>query len=225
MNKLFLLRIALDCLAAGLLLFDLSYWWLGNTAHEIAGTAMLLLVIVHNAFNRRWYGTLARNARGRHGLFNVSVTTALLVAMTVLLVTSVLISHALGGVMPAYSGFTVIQIHTLAAYWLLVVVAIHLGLRWPTIMSVARNLVGIKRPNAIRSGLLRLISTAIALHGVWSSFALGLGTKLAMQMTLDWWNFEESVAFFFVHCMAVTGLYISLTYYGMKLVDRRKNAV
>ena len=43
---------------------------------------------------------------------------------------------------------------------------------------------------------------------------LGLGTKLAMQVTLDWWNFEESVLGFFVHCIAVAGLYMSVTRNG-----------
>ena len=222
MNSVFLLRLAFDFVAAGLLLFGLSYWWLGNTAHELAGTAMFLLLVVHNVFNRRFYGTIARARREARGLVNIAVTLALLIAMVVLLITSVLISHALSGVMSPYGGFTVRQIHTLAAYWVLVVVAIHLGLRWPLIMGVARGLLGISKPNAARSRTLRLAAAAIAVHGVWSSFELGLGTKLAMQVTLDWWNFEESVAGFFVHCVAIAGLYMVLTHYAMRWVQHRK---
>ena len=33
-----------------------------------------------------------------------------------------------------------------------------------------------------------------------------------MQMTLDWWDFEASVAGFFFHCIAVAGLYVVTTY-------------
>lgn len=39
-------------------------------------------------------------------------------------------------------------------------------------------------------------------------------------MTLDWWSFEESVAGFFLHCIAIVGLYISATYYATKLMPR-----
>jgi hypothetical protein len=74
----------------------------------------------------------------------------------------------------------------------------------------------------VRSWALRLIAFVVAVHGVWSSFELGLGTKLAMQVTLDWWNFEDSVAGFFVHCVAIAGLYMFLTYYTMKWVQQRK---
>ncbi|MCW0000118.1 DUF4405 domain-containing protein [Pararhizobium sp. YC-54] len=222
MSPVFLTRLVFDLIAAGLLLFAFSYWWLGNVAHELAGTAMLLLVIAHNIFNRRWYGTIPIARREARSLFNVAVTLLLLAAMLALLVTSVLISHALSGIMPPFGGFTVRQIHTLAAYWVLVIVAVHLGLRWPMLMGVARKLAGISQPNAVRTLALRVVSLLMAIHGVWSSFALAVGTKLSMQMTLDWWNFEESVVGFFIHCIAVTGLYICLTYYAMKWVQGRK---
>jgi Na+/proline symporter len=225
LSSVFLSRLVFDFVAAGLLLFGLSYWWLGNTVHELAGTAMFLLVIVHNVFNRRWYGRISKEKRHGRGLFNIGITLLLLIAMLALLVTSVLISNALSGFMSAYGGFTVRQIHTLAAYWVLVIVAIHLGLRWPMLMGVARNLFGISSTKAARTLVLRIIAAAIAIHGVWSSFALGLGTKLSMQTSLDWWNFEESVAGFFVHCVAIAGLYIALTYYPMNWIQtwKRKN--
>ncbi|MGH6862303.1 MAG: DUF4405 domain-containing protein [Phyllobacterium sp.] len=212
MSPAFLSRLFFDFVAAGLLLFGLSYWWLGNVAHELAGTAMFLLVIAHNVFNRRWYGVIWKARIEARGLFNIAVTFLLLVAMLALLLTSVLISNALSGIMSVYDGFTVRRIHTLAAYWFLVITSVHLGLRWPMIMGVARKLTGISQPNAIRTLVLRVIAVAIAAHGVWSSFELAIGTKLFMQMTLDWWNFEESVAGFFIHCSAIAGLYIFLTY-------------
>ena len=221
MNSVLLVRLAFDLSAAGLLLFGFTYWWLGNTAHELAGTAMFLLLIVHNLFNRRFYGTIGKTRRTMRPLFNVAVTLALLAAMVVLLVTSVLISDALSGVMSSFGGFTVRQIHTLAAYWALVIVAVHLGLRWPMIMSVTRALFGISKPNAVRTWVLRLIAAATAVHGIWSSFELGIGTKLSMQVTLDWWNFEQSVAGFFVHCIAIAGLYMFTTYYALNWLQRR----
>jgi hypothetical protein len=219
MSRLFLSRLWLDGLAAALLLLGLAYWWLGNAVHELAGTAMFLLLIAHNLFNRRWWGSVGRTRREPRSLFNVAVTFALLIAMLALLLTSVLISNALSPFLPPWGGFTVRQIHTLAAYWVLVVVAIHLGLRWPMLMGLVRNLFGIRKPSALRSLALRVIASGIALCGVWSVAVLGLGGKLSMQMTLDWWNFEEAVASFFLHCITVAGLVMVVTYYGLRLAQ------
>lgn len=177
---------------------------------------MFVLLIVHNVFNRRFYASIGAIRREARHAINVAITCALLAAMMALLVTSVLISHALSGVMSAYGGFTVRQIHTLAAYWVLVIVAIHLGLRWPMLMGVASTQFGITGTNALRIWSLRAVGLAIALCGVWSSFHLDMGTKLSMRVSLDWWNFEESVAAFFGHCLAIVGLYLYVTYYSMK---------
>ncbi|MEK1887009.1 MAG: DUF4405 domain-containing protein [Phyllobacterium sp.] len=185
---------------------------------------MFLLVIVHNVFNRRWYSSIAKSQRGPRGLFNTGVTFLLLFAMLALLVTSVLISNALSGIMAAYGGFTVRQIHTLAGYWLLIIVAVHLGLRWPLIMSVARSLPGITKPNTARSLALRVIAAMTAAYGIWSSFRLGIGTKLSMQMTLDWWNFDESVVGFFIHALAIAGLYTVITHYTIRLLQLRRKS-
>lgn len=223
MSSIFLMRLIFALTAAGLLLFGFSYWWLGNFAHEVAGTALFLLVIIHNIFNRRWYRTIPKARREPRALFNTVVTFILIAVMLVLIVTSVLISNALSSFMSAYGGFTVMQIHTMAAYWALVIVAIHLGLRWPLLMGLARNVLGLHRPNIVRTVVLRLIAITVAAYGVWSSFELGLGSKLSMQMTLDWWNFEESVAGFFIHCIAIAGLFMLLSYYTLQLLQRRNH--
>jgi len=137
-----------------------------------------------------------------------------------LLITSFLISNTLSGFILPLGGFSARQVHVLAGYWVLVIVSIHLGLRWPMLMGLVRNLFGIGRSNAARTLVLRILAAAIAIHGIWSSFALGVGTKLAMQTTLDWWSFEDGAAGFFVHCVAIAGQYIALTYYAMKWIQQ-----
>ncbi len=53
--------------------------------------------------------------------------------------------------------------------------------------------------------------TAVAVH-------LGLGARLTMQVSLDWWNFEESVLGFFLHCAAVAEMLISVSYWTARLL-------
>ncbi len=224
MSKIFRLRLVLDLFAFSLLLFGFSYWWLGNLSHEIAGTAFFVFLIAHNVLNRRWYGTAGKQAREARGLVDVISTGVLLTAMVALLVTSILISNALSGIFSAYGGFTVRQIHILAAYWALVTVAVHLGLRWPMLMGVARNLCGTEGQSGLRTAVLRVVVAAISLQGICSSVELAIGGKLTMQMSLDWWNFEESVVGFFLHYLAIMGLYAALTYYALKLLNHARFA-
>ena len=224
MSTPFLVRLILDGIAASLLLLALAYWWLGNAVHELAGTAMFALVIVHNVFNRRWYGTIRRPGWQARKMVNVSVTALLATTMLVLLVTSILISRTLPELIPGGGGFSTRQIHILAAYWALIILSVHLGLRWPMIMGVVRTWLGISQGSASRTLALRLVTAAIAITGVWASFELGIGSQLTMQTSLDWWNFEESVAGFFIRCVSIMGLYIAVIYYAMRWVQGRSSS-
>jgi hypothetical protein len=222
LNPVFLLRLVLDCVAAGLLLFAFAYFWQGNAAHELAGAGMFLLVVVHNVFHLRWFNVPSKGPRERRSGFNTVLTYVLLAGMLALLSTSLVISETLFSNLRLDDDFMVRRIHAGIAYWLLIVVAIHLGLRWPLLMAVARRLLGVVEVNAARSAVLRLVAIGIAIQGVCSVLTLNLRSKLLFQMSLDWWNFEESVVGFFGHCTAIAGLCAFLTYYTMQWLQRRK---
>jgi len=215
-NPVFLLRLTLDFIAAGLLLAGLAYYWLDNVAHELIGTAMFLLIIVHNGFNRRWYGRLSKAPRDALGLSNTVTILSLATVMLVLLVTSLMISRSVFGFLPLSGGYSVRQIHTLAAYWALVIVSIHLGMRWSMIMATFRGLCGITTPNTVRVVLLRIAALAIAAYGIHSSIVMAIGSKLTAQVTMDFWDFEASTQGFFVHNTSILALYVFLGHYATK---------
>lgn len=227
MNRVFLIRLVLDGVAAALLLFAFSYYWQGNVAHEVAGLAMFALLVVHVAFHRRWFTTLVKAPRARRDKFNIGLTLLLLVGMLVLLSTSLVISETVFLDLRWDDDFTARKIHVGIAYWLLVIVAIHLGLRWSLLISTARRLFGLAEANAFRTAVLRLVAIAIAIavQGAYSVLALNLCYRLLFQMALDWWSFEESVVGFFGHCSAVMGLCIFLTHYTMRGLERIRRKV
>jgi hypothetical protein len=221
-RKTFLLRLLLDGIAAGLLLLALAYYWLDNAAHEWIGTGIFLLIGVHNVFNRRWYGAIAKARCEARGLIDMVLTLCLLAAMLALLLSSLLISRTVFGFLQLDGGFTVRQIHLFVAYWSLILVAIHLGLRWQRVMHAMRSAFHITGESAARSAVLRLLAAAIAGHGVWSSCVMGVGTKLSFQMSLDGWDFDASAPGFFLHWASIAGLYVCLTHYGLSALRRMK---
>jgi len=215
MNPIFALRLVLDGIAVGLLLFAFSYHWLGNATHEVAGIGMFMLLVVHNLFHRRWYSTLSTSGRARRGGFNLALTGVLLAGMLALLASSLVISETLFAGWRMDDDFTARQVHAGIAYWLLLIVAVHLGLRWPMLMAVGRTMFGIQGTHVLRSVILRSIAIAIAVQGLCSMVALNLHNRLLFRVSLDWWNFEESAVAFFGHCLAIVGLWVFATHHAM----------
>ena len=224
MPRLLLVRLGLDGLAAGLLFVGLAYHWLDNLSHEVVGTAFFALLVLHAVFNRRWYGALLRRRPTGRALVSTLLTLTLLGAALVLLGTSLAISRDLFAALGLDGGFTARRLHALAAYWALVIVALHLGLHWPMIMEVARRLLGLGEGSVLRTLVSRVAAAGLAACGIVASVDLGLGGKLASELSMDWWDFEASTLGFFTRLVAVVGLYAALAHYGMLLTGRLRPA-
>lgn len=215
-------RIALDFLAAVLLVAGLAYWWLGNLAHELIGTTMFVLIIAHNVFNRRvWTRARAGRYDGQRSL-NGMVIVLLAAAMTALLATSILLSRDLIGLKASANVSTARQMHSLAAYWGLVFVALHLGTRWSVVMTTLRNAIGLPLASGPWLWALRAVTFGIALHGVSAFAELALGDKLLLIPSLDLWDFNEATARFFVNHLSIMVLIGALAHYALEVVANRR---
>lgn len=208
-------RLLLDLIAAGLVIACLAYWWLDNLSHELMGTALFVLVIVHNVFNRRWYGGLRRGRWDAPRMINLATIIGLGLAMLVLLVTSVLISRDLFAFLALDGAFAVREIHMFAAYWLVLILAGHLGTRWAVVMNACRSLFGIGGPNPARTLALRCAALAVVLWGANSSFEMTFGSKLMLTYTLDMWDFNERTLLFFANYASIVGMYAAIIHYAL----------
>lgn len=222
MNTHLLTRLGIVLAAAVLLLLALPYYWQDNVFHELAGVGMLLLLVAHNVFNRRWYADLGRRPLDARSVINRAVVLCLAVVMLTLLVTSVMVSNTLFATLALDSSFRAKQLHALVAYWGLLIVAVHVGMRWTLLMGHARRTFGIKFASSARTWGLRLAAMTLAILGIRSSFVLDIGSKLFLRPTPDWWDFEASTVGFFLHCLAIAGLYAVVSHYIVWWTQRSK---
>ncbi len=222
MSPVFLLRLGLDCLALGLFMAAMAYWWMDNRTHEVIGTGMFALLVLHNGFNRRWYGGIRRTRRQAKPIATVGLNLTLVAAMVTLLITSVLISQSLFGCL-AIGGPDARDMHILSAYWTLIVVTLHLGLHWSVVMNVVRNMAGIRKYRLLRTMLLRFIAAGIAACGVYSSFELDIGSRLLLIPTMQFWDFNADTAGFFLRIGSIAGLYVAIGHYGVTALQASRH--
>jgi hypothetical protein len=217
MSGAFRLRLALDCLAVVLMIACLAYWWLDNLWHELFGTALFALVIVHNVFNRRFHGTVTKGRRSFQRIFNIAAIICLAAGMLVMLVTSLIISRDVFSFMSLGGAFAIREIHMFAGYWVLMVIAVHLGTRWAVVMNLFRAAAGITQPSALRAAGLRVVAFALFAWGINSSFEMGFGAKLMLTYSLDMWDFSESTLGFFLNYGSIVAMFAVATHYGLVL--------
>ncbi|WP_428412612.1 DUF4405 domain-containing protein [Pararhizobium sp.] len=213
--NVFRLRLLLDFLAVALIIACLAYWWLDNLSHELFGTALFTLVIVHNVFNRRWYGGMTKRRMDATRIVNLVTIVCLAIGMTVMLTTSLLVSRDLFPFTALSGAFAVREIHMFAGYWVLLIIAIHLGTRWDVVMNVFRTMFGMQTPNGVRAWSARILALVVAVWGMKSLSEMALGSKLMLTYSLDMWDFNESTLGFFLNYGSIVGLFAAVTHYSL----------
>lgn len=65
-------RMIVNIAMTVVLLCLMAYTLVGETAHEVLGTVMFILFIIHHILNRKWFGAVTK---GRYNAFRFLQTT------------------------------------------------------------------------------------------------------------------------------------------------------
>ncbi|MFD1798177.1 DUF4405 domain-containing protein [Paracoccus aurantiacus] len=212
-----LARLVLDGGATALLVLALAYWWLGNLTHEIAGTALFVLIGRHLVNNSYWWRNLRKGRYDLRRRVGLVLNLGLAAAMTVSLMTSFAISRDIFGWLPLPDSYTISEIHLFAAYWVMAIVGLHIGLNWNRVSALLRNL-GLRAPvwRWIGWGL----GIVLAALGLRSAAVMDLWTRLRFDYSLVMWDFNEQATAFFGHWLAIIALFAFAMHLALLALDR-----
>lgn len=213
MKSVFIRRLALPGAMALLLFLALAYWWLDNLAHETFGTALFALLAWHIAVNRHWFKNLFRERYDVRRSLGLALHLVLILNMAILLATSVAISKSVFSPLPMPKLTYMREVHWFSAYWVMIVVGIHIGLHWTRIMATVRSSLGVSDKSAIRTLMLRVTAFLLACFGICSISVLDVLNKLTFTYSLDFWDFTASVTPFFGYWAGVVALPAIVTHY------------
>jgi hypothetical protein len=219
------LRILLDLAMTILLLCAFAYRITGDAAHEWIGVSVFALFIAHNIINRKWYKNIFKGVYPLRRIVMTAVNLSLALTMATLLISGLFQSRTVLAFLHLSGGMTLRQIHTAAAYWGLLLIAVHIGLHWGMFINAARKMIGITHENRARTITVRIIAFLIVISGIWWSFDRDMFSKLFLGFSFDYWNEERPALLFFAANLSIMAIYISLTYYILKLVERKRKSI
>lgn len=211
-----------DIFMTVLLLFLMGYQFWGETAHEWAGTLMLLLFIAHHILNAGWYKNIFRGRYTPIRIIMTVINLALLVTMLCLMGSGIMMSRHVFSFLSVSSGMgTARLVHMAACYWGFVLMSLHLGLHWGMMMTKMRQSLPSTGPSRIRTVILRIVAAVIAVHGAYVFISRNLITYMLLQTQFVFLDFGESPISFYIDYLAMAGLFVWIVYY-LTMIFRRK---
>jgi hypothetical protein len=217
------IRLTLDIAMTVLLLCSFAYRITGDTAHEWIGVVILLLFILHIIINRKWFTLIFNGAYSSRRVIMTVVNLLLAVDFAILLITGLSHSRTVLSFLHLSGSITLRQIHTTAAYWGLILIAVHIGIHWRIIINFVKGIAENKKGFPCKI-IMRVLAIAFVIFGVWSSFDRDIFSKLFLGFSFDYWSPESPIVLFFAETISIMGIYIFTSYHFMKLLDWLKKS-
>lgn len=207
-----ILKVGTDLLMTISLLLLMTYNMLGDAFHEWLGAGMLVLFLLHHILNFKWSRAIFRGKYTMYRVLQTVLVLAILLTMLGSLVSGIILSRHVFTFFGVDGGRSLARtIHLVCAYWNLVLLSVHLGLHWNSMMSMAKRVSG--KPSTIRTCVLRIFAFIVAGYGVLAFLDRDIGSYMTLRTQFVFFDYEEPLFLLLADYLAIMGLFIFAGHY------------
>ena len=217
------IRLAVDIAMVCILPMLMAYSLIGEKFHEIIGTIMLLLFIVHHILNLKWYKAIPKGKYTVRRIFQTSLDVCLLIVMILQPASGILMSKHLYTFLPVLSvSAKAREIHMIFAYWGFVLMSIHAGTHFTQVSGKLKQ-----NKKGLWCVVLSVISV-LSIYGIYAFIKRGFPGYMSGRASFAFFDLDEPRIFFFLDYIALMVLFMMtgcLTVYGLGKISAKRKAV
>ena len=194
----------------------MCYSIVGETAHEIIGTAMFCLFIAHHILNFGWIKTLFKGKYDLRRSVNTAVNMLVFLCMIGLMYSGIVISkHVFAFVNLGGAGFAR-TLHMLCAYWGLVLMSVHLG------MHISQMAARMKLKKKALIWIIRTVFAVIGAVGIYEFIKLKFADYMFGMVQFVFIDTSASAVLTTLQYLIVMVLFAYVGYILEKTLKRHK---
>ena len=195
------LRVTLDIAMTVLMPLLMAYSLIGETFHEIIGTLIFILFIIHHVLNRKWSGALFKGRYSPDRVFRTVINALLFACMILQPLSGILMSKHLYTFLPSLPlSARARSVHMLLAYWGYVLLSVHAG------THLTAPLAKMRRNRSGAFTLLMAVLAAASLYGAYAFVKRGFPEYLFAKTMFAFFDYSEPVMLFLLDYLAVMAL-------------------
>ena len=181
----------------------MAYSLAGETLHEIVGTAMLALFIVHHILNRKATAAMFNGRQTPVRILNTIVNLLLFAVMICLPISGIVLSKHLYTWLPTEKlSATARTVHLLLSYWGFVLMSFHLGLHLDRFLPKRKG---------VRIAVYAAL-TLIAAYGTYAFIANRLYEYMFLQTQFVFFDFDKPLILTFIEHLSMIVLFAWIGY-------------
>lgn len=211
------IKIGIDVLMTALLLCLMAYQITGQRLHEWFGSGMLVLFIMHNILNSRWYGSLFKGKYTPLRIMQTIINFGLLISMLCLGFSGIIMSRHVFAALPINGPMaTARTMHMAASYWGFVLMGIHIGFHWAVVTGMFQRVAGGNSAHGPIKWFLRLAAFALAGYGAVCFVKADIVYYMFLKSQFVFFEFEKSAVSVLSEYAAMMGMWVFIGCYAAK---------
>lgn len=181
----------------------MAYSLIGEKIHEIIGTFMAILFLIHLIQNSKWVAAIPKGRYNSRRIFQTVLDLMLLIFMILQPLSGVLMSKHLYTFIQISGVSSVMRgIHMTLAYWGFVLMSIHAGTHLQPLLKRFRT----DRAGFLVTGSI-VLTMLICLYGIYAFIKRQLPSYLFLQTMFAFFDFSESRILFILDYLAIMILF------------------
>lgn len=215
-------RMIVDITMTAVLLCLMTYSLIGELTHEILGVVIFGLFTIHHILNRRWFGALLKGRYRAFRIFQTALVFLLILSVLGSAVSGIILSEHVFRFLGITKGASLARsVHMVCAYLNYVLMSLHLGLHWNSMITAMRK--NKKESSAVRIWTLRGLAAAFAGYGIYAFIKRQIAEYLFLRIHFVFLDDTEPIIFFFIDYLAIMGLFVFIGHYLSKLLRKVGN--
>lgn len=215
-------KMIVDILMLPLLLFLMAHYLTGGTVHEWAGILMIALFISHIIFNIAWFRNIFRGYYDAKRIMQTVINLLLTVAMLGLFLSGLLLSdHVFAWL--SFPGATAFgrMLHHICAYWMFVLISMHLGLHGKMFLKMLGNVSGMAMATSGQKVSLRIVATLLSSYGLFAFIKRQIGLYMLNIVSFSFFDYEQPLVFLISDYLSVVLFWAIGSYYLNVLLSKK----
>ena len=215
MNKHF--KMIVDILMTIAMFFLMGMRLTGQMWHEIAGTALFVLLITHLILNRKWIKAVPKGKYTAYRIMQTVINVLLFAGFFLLMLSGMAISGYVFRWLPlSIPPVTARSIHLITSHAVYLVMSMHIGMHFALMIGGAgRRIRALRKPwGGILVGFFRVLAVAVAVYGVLALLNRKFISYISGKIAFAYVDYEEPIFRFFLDYAAIMGLCIFVAHYA-----------
>lgn len=188
-----------------------------NLIHEILGTILFVLFIVHHILNYRYYKTIFKGKYNAKRVFILVVDLLLFICMICMIISAINISSDVFSFLNIPTKIWGRKLHMLSTSWGFVLMSVHVGLHLNILISKLNK----KMKGSTFEYVYYLILILLLVYGIYSFIKLNFISDMFLLNAFKYHDFNESPIIFYLHVIS-SSLFIGLSINYISNIKRKK---